>query len=182
MRFEVGHEYRTRDGRRARVYATDGYGGTIHGAVWSSVEMGWVAVSWELGGECLRSPETDLMPPEPERRTVWASVYPDQGNGGTWSGFLSSTRLLADERANNRPGRIACVPVTFTEGEGLSLMADCFRAKPKIDTAELLGAKPNHAALIAEAREMAGDMPRCKDGTSSEADLLGRLCDALEGK
>lgn len=67
MIFEAGKEYRTRDGSRARVYATDGESRwPIHGAV--KHRQGWYMQSW-CGDGCHVSPgertPNDLIPPRP---------------------------------------------------------------------------------------------------------------------
>lgn len=46
---QAGKEYRTRDGRRARIYASDGAGERIHGAVLMS--NGWYNMSWRTDGQ-----------------------------------------------------------------------------------------------------------------------------------
>ena len=51
MKIEAGKEYRTRDGERARVYATDGnlpY--TVHGAIQSKENDGWKSWAWREDG------------------------------------------------------------------------------------------------------------------------------------
>jgi hypothetical protein len=49
MKFEPGKYYKTRDGRKARIYITDA-GGTysIHGAVWTTDI--WVQHTWQADG------------------------------------------------------------------------------------------------------------------------------------
>ena len=75
--FEVGKEYKTRAGHRARIYATDGEkGNPIHGAV--LLETGWSSTSWSGTGQfhwnvsSVVSPH-DLMPPEKERKIAYFS-------------------------------------------------------------------------------------------------------------
>lgn len=46
--FEAGKEYKTADGSKARIYATDGAYGSIHGAVFTL--QGWAAASWGSTG------------------------------------------------------------------------------------------------------------------------------------
>jgi hypothetical protein len=49
LRLEVGKYYRTRDGRKVRIYALDGEGGfPIHGAVLEA--DGWDSSDWTLSG------------------------------------------------------------------------------------------------------------------------------------
>lgn len=52
---------------------------------------------------------------KPKSNTVWVNVYPD-GDVTMWH-----SKALADGVAGGE--RIACVPLTYTEGEGLSLPA-----------------------------------------------------------
>lgn len=50
MKIEVGKYYRTRDGRKARIYAVDGReGSNIHGAVLN--EIGWITSTWAITGQ-----------------------------------------------------------------------------------------------------------------------------------
>jgi hypothetical protein len=65
--FEAGKEYLTRDGRRARVYATDGgLGSMIHGAIRSSIDGEWFASEWPKDGRRTdRIRGDDLIPPRP---------------------------------------------------------------------------------------------------------------------
>lgn len=47
MEIKVGKFYKTRDGKKARIYATDGYF-PIHGAV--KEELGWLSYKWDADG------------------------------------------------------------------------------------------------------------------------------------
>ena len=51
--------------------------------------------------------------PEPIKKTVWLNIYPDRG-AMCWC-WLS--KEIADTNANT--DRIACIPVTYYESEGL---------------------------------------------------------------
>lgn len=66
MKFEVGKEYRTRDGSTARVYATDAGGDTpMHGAWWHEEENRWETEEWTLDGRIYLThgkSDLDLMP------------------------------------------------------------------------------------------------------------------------
>jgi hypothetical protein len=67
--FKPGQEYRTRDGRRARVYATDGgWDYPVHGAIWFSGDDIWEPDSWAVSGHSYlgEGSDKDLMPPAPE--------------------------------------------------------------------------------------------------------------------
>ena len=102
--------YTTRVGREVRIYATDGAVGDqqIHGAVKTS--DGWRVTWWNGSGGGCRA-DLDLIEVKPER-TVWVNFYSD---GVAGAGFLA--RADADSVAC--PNRIACVKVTFREGDGL---------------------------------------------------------------
>ena len=99
--FQSG-EYKTRDGREARIYAIDGRGGyPLHGAVLDS--GGWNAATWDRAGRLIDNEKNDLdlMPP---KRVWYVNVYrrPEESIGHT-------TREDADMYA--RDDRVACVRV-----------------------------------------------------------------------
>ena len=109
-------QYKTRDGREVRIYATDG--ATIY-PVQGAVRCGdgWYARSWTKDGwsgsdGILR--DTDLIEVKPRIvQERWANVYP--------AGIVCmyGTREEADKYALD--SRIACVKITIDceEGEGL---------------------------------------------------------------
>lgn len=107
MKFEAGKIYKMRNGRKARVYATDGGGIlAIHGA-WRSENGAWYTAEWpESGIHAL--PEMDLMTPKCE---AWMNIY-GENVGGPYQ-----TRSEADSTA--RHNRIACIRIEYEEGEGL---------------------------------------------------------------
>jgi hypothetical protein len=73
-KFEVGKEYRTRDGRLARVYATDGGPvSPVHGAIYHN-KLGWIICGWRKDGKKVlhRECDTDIMP---EKRKVWVATW-----------------------------------------------------------------------------------------------------------
>jgi len=108
--FEAGKTYKTRDGRDARVYATDGGGAkSIHGA-WKTDAGHWYTAEWYADGSQGVCHEMDLMPP---KRELWVNVF-SMTNGKTASeGFASRER--ADYYA--RSLRIARIRVEYTEGQ-----------------------------------------------------------------
>jgi len=109
-------QYRTRDGREVRIYAT-GAGGKypVHGAV-KTDENEWSPSSWGgdgqqyIGGES----EWDIIEIRPRiKREYWVNVY-------HWRvSSLWETKKEADKVAGD--DRIACVKVVIDceEGEGL---------------------------------------------------------------
>jgi len=106
-------QYRTRNGREVRIYATDGAKGKIHGAMLT--DEGWEHRTWMSDGRIVLCQEHDydLIEVRPRhKRTVWVNVY-DRHT------FLYDNRKDADgSRADDR---IACIKVDldFEEGEGL---------------------------------------------------------------
>ncbi len=101
-------EYVTRDGRKARVYATNGAGiYPIHGATENRNEL-WTVQKWREDGGFLDEGihSLDLMPPKQVR---YVNVYKDEVEGA-WS-----CRNDADRSAAR--SRLACIRIEFTEGQ-----------------------------------------------------------------
>jgi hypothetical protein len=113
---DINKQYRTRDGREVRIYATDGYGEfQIHGAI--KTDIGWSCSEWKLNGQSYanRSGPNDLIEVRPRhKRTVWMNIY----------GPESFTSHISREQAEDEQDadRLACIKVEldFEEGEGLS--------------------------------------------------------------
>jgi hypothetical protein len=110
---DINKQYRTRDGREVRIYATDGKGiYPVHGAV--KVEDGWIPYTWkEVGVEGV-SNVRDLIEVRPRhKRTVWVNVY---GRPDDVTAY--NDKWKADQSVSPR---IACIKVDldFEEGEGL---------------------------------------------------------------
>lgn len=113
-------QYRTRDGREVRIYATDGEDRyPIHGAV-RTKNGDWSLMFWTSTGRACNSAIDsifDLIEVKPRiQREVWVNVYPEES--GIPEGFYFS-RKAADASSAHR--RIACVRLTIDceEGEGL---------------------------------------------------------------
>ena len=108
--------YKTRDGKKVRIYATDGekeY--PVHGAI--KLHNEWMAITWTAEGKyCgLGGDDKDLIEVKPRiQREYWVNVYPDN------LGFVHLDRAQADE-VGFSSNRIACVKITIDceEGEGL---------------------------------------------------------------
>ena len=112
---DISKQYRTRDGREVRIYATDGVGRCfIHGAI--RMRDGWYPQSWFAGGEHWGADDphySDLIEVRPRhKRTVWLNVYADNTN----SVYGTKERADCDKHL-----RIGCIEVEldFEEGEGL---------------------------------------------------------------
>lgn len=117
-KIELGKKYRTRDGRKAVVYAV-GLPNTafpVHGAVLTASGE-WLQECWMHDGKYTTvavDTANDLMEARPRIQCeVWVNVYPDRIS----SGHLS--KQLADAAAGKH--RLACIPITIDceEGEGL---------------------------------------------------------------
>ena len=103
-------QYRTRDGREVRIYATDGrYTQEVHGAI--KQNNGWMTYHWPIDGWCRTIGDCSLVEAKPRiKRTVWLNIYPDHVKA--W---------LSEHNAALSSYRIACVKVEIDveEGEGL---------------------------------------------------------------
>lgn len=108
-------QYRTRDGREVRIYATDGIGAyPVHGATRGS--QGWTPEKWTAGGLFFfdgSHREGDLVEVKPRLQVeAWVNVYKDC--------FATYDNK---ETANRNRGSqcLACVKITIDceEGEGL---------------------------------------------------------------
>ena len=110
---DIKKQYRTRDGREVRIYATDGgqeY--CIHGSV-HHIALGWICHTWLPDGRSNMHTNCDLIEVRPRhKRVVWVNVYNE--NYGAFS-----TKEGAD--AWKVLPRIAClrVELDFAEGDGL---------------------------------------------------------------
>lgn len=66
------------------------------------------------------APDYQSLKMAPEKRTVWVNIYSERVNknhDGVPSGVWETRRIVDAAALDDK--RIACVPVTFTEGEGL---------------------------------------------------------------
>ena len=116
---DITKQYKTRDGREVRIYATDGLNGhRVHGAI-RHPEYGWEHRAWFKDGRMHgtnQMSDSDLIEVKPRiKREVWVNVYPAFLD----SDMVHSTKRMADQEA--APDRIACVRLTIDveEGEGL---------------------------------------------------------------
>jgi len=114
---DINKTYRTRDGREARIYATDGCAERpVHGAYQD--KLGWRISNWFSNGDWGVNRikyELDLIEVRPRhKKAVWLNVY---GTG------IIPEACSSKERADAAAGcnRIACIKVEldFAEGEGL---------------------------------------------------------------
>lgn len=112
-------KYTTRDGRAVRIYATDAGGEyPIHGAIKNGDE--WKGCDWSTTGQRhLTIPQTssDLIEVKPEREG-WVNVYAAPAGSPFSVGVAYADKQDADAQTAVG-GRIACLHIKFTEGEGL---------------------------------------------------------------
>jgi len=108
-------QYRTRNGREVRIYATDGGGlYPVHGAI---LEGGvWLHETWRRDGVYNADVNelSSLIEVKPRiQRDAWVNVYAKA------FGSFSATKAQADEARSE--GCLACVKITIDceEGEGL---------------------------------------------------------------
>jgi hypothetical protein len=113
--FEANKEYWTRDGRRARVYATDGVGNwPIHGAILYATK-GWQVQTWRASGSSAFMDATnpaDLMPPRPPvvvsdavlkawRNGYWGHDRPNvHSDNAVRTGIAAAIEAWRDEQAD----------------------------------------------------------------------------------
>jgi hypothetical protein len=116
---DINKQYRTRDGREVRIYATDGRAMyPIHGAILQ--QHGWQQSCWAVDGlhsiSSSGNHSGDIIEVRPRhKRTVWVTV---------WSNGYTETSSKPEWRngplgCGQEP--ISCVKVEldFEEGEGL---------------------------------------------------------------
>jgi len=114
MTFKPGETYKTRDGREARVYATDGKGDwSIHGAVlWGD---GWRSEWWTRDGRSSYTKSVaDLMPP---KRELWVNIHEWKDGVITVRNHKSKrdAELYGDADIADRT--IARIRLEYTEGQ-----------------------------------------------------------------
>ena len=111
--------YRTRDGRKVRIYAVDGgiNRDEVHGAI-RDLSGVWSSYTWYPHGGYLSGlghHDRGLIEVKPRiKREVWVNVYEDYQ-------FLTCHHDKGAANWNAKPNRIACVKLTIDceEGEGL---------------------------------------------------------------
>jgi hypothetical protein len=108
-------EYITRDGQPARVCVSNGTN-VINGFFWYPNINEWTTQSWYADGSASASKisNQDLFD-VPVKHTRWVNVYP------LGDDYSITTSFLTKEGADRYGAlhRIACIQVTFEEGEGL---------------------------------------------------------------
>ena len=117
---DITKQYRTRDGREVRLYASDGDGiHSVHGAI--KYDTGWYLESWDAEGSYHypgSKHELDLIEVKPRiKRNVWLNMMPEHE-------ILASAIIYKTEeeaKAWRHPATIACIKVEIDceEGEGL---------------------------------------------------------------
>ncbi len=115
MSIDFDKPVQTRDGREVRIYTTEGK--TKNYPVIGELRSDgcWHIRTWTSGGRAavgLKDEGGDLIN-VPEKHTVWINFY----RGAASMSFHHADKASADEAVTE--GRIACIEVTFTEGEGL---------------------------------------------------------------
>ena len=113
MTISMDKQYRTRDGQKVRIYATDHFGYySIVGAILCGGN--WVTVNWRVDGVASPTDNSlDLIEVKPRiQREYWVNVFKSKHMVG-----IHFDKKFADQN----PDRIACVKITIDceEGEGL---------------------------------------------------------------
>lgn len=115
---DINKQYRTRDGREVRIYATDGmHPHCVHGVI--KTNEGWSLTSWKRDGSFSCFPlDSDLIEVKPSiKRMVWLNVYP-------WDPVMTGAAYYYNKKEADKcsgENRIACVKIEIDceEGEGL---------------------------------------------------------------
>lgn len=114
VKLDLTKPVKTRGGREARIYSTDGGGGyPVHGAIYIEEKKQWVQATWTLDGYYTvnnRVGSCDLVNVS-KKITRWINFY-------RHSYVTHSSREAADSVADTSR-RIACVKVEFEEGDGI---------------------------------------------------------------
>jgi len=116
-------QYRTRDGREVRIYATDGAGNhAVHGSI--KMNDGWRCTTWQADGLVIAKEEhcADLIEVKPRiRRTFWMNVYPENDIRPYEDKYVADACETLRNVMGVETRRIACVKVEIDceEGEGL---------------------------------------------------------------
>jgi len=125
-RIEMGKKYRTRDGREAQIICVDGPDKSY--PVIAAIYHGsgtWDPDDFTVNGRNVTNEEhaEDLIEVKPEIKG-WVNLYPSMAEGRSNTinavkndGYWYPTRERADIAAAGN--RLACIPVTFREGDGL---------------------------------------------------------------
>ena len=113
MTISMDKQYRTEDGKKVRIYATDGSGrSSVHGSV--LIDGKWEQHCWDENGVCLYNSDFNLLEIKPRiQREFWANLDKD----GSYLFF--ETKQEADLCRDSDIS--ACVKITIDceEGEGL---------------------------------------------------------------
>jgi len=113
MKIEAGKEYRTRDGGKARVYATDGAAPRpIHGATHNRCGH-WSMTSWHEDGSSYRDRlwDVDIISEWKDEPVIpdnfWSEIVPfyvnyiAQSASGAWSGYENEPRMMKGTNCYN---------------------------------------------------------------------------------
>jgi hypothetical protein len=115
----IGTKYMTRSGEVARVCLISTQTEStqiLRGFTKGATPGRWIACSWYLDGSVLhKAQHRDDLFDIPVKHTRWVNVYPS----GVFYSITTSfpTKEAADSYAAKH--RVACIEVTFEEGEGL---------------------------------------------------------------
>jgi len=108
----------TRDGREVRIYTRAGQNSIYPVVGEVSCSVSWTVVRWTIEGRYVKN-ETDNndLVNIPQQHTYAANFYKPAPGSKRATIYLFNNRSDANEAATD--SRIACIDVTFTEGEGL---------------------------------------------------------------
>ena len=116
MKIEMGKKYQTAEGWPVTIIATEFLLNGEHKTIgMMEREFGYELLIWDAEGVCDRLEGMSLVEVK-EKKTVWLNVFPAADLDPRPVATCHASRQHADIMAY---GRVACIEVSYTEGEGL---------------------------------------------------------------
>lgn len=116
-KIDINKKYRTRDGREVILFTTESRVSTkpVSGEILTKGDV-WIWGRWDAhGGDCFGNEGRDLVEIK-DKHELWLNVYSFQDEGFV----VGAYKIKSDaDHGQCRKNRIACVKISFEEGEGL---------------------------------------------------------------
>ena len=104
---DLSKPVQTRDGREARIYASDGAGEfCLHGAIKEKSKSGFRIRTWKADGRAHSGFSFECLVNVPQKKTGWLNIY----EGGR--GYLYPTKAEA-EYCDHYPNFLKCIPIEY---------------------------------------------------------------------
>lgn len=122
MKISMDKEYTTRDGVPVRIYAIDGHGTyPVHGAIRAFDTETWSVQTWTTEGKVHNGEKEDSQDliEKPKIIGGWVNIYNHKySDSDKTASTIWESKMMAD--AAGCEDRVACIYVTFKEGEGIN--------------------------------------------------------------